>query len=569
MGKLRDWMRERIPGIDKPSATIVGGPSIAHVFGWVLVMLLLVEAVTGATLAAFYSPSGTSAWASVAYVQDRMPLGWFVRGLHFHGSSALVIVTGAHLAQTALYGAYRRPREVVWWLGILLLLLVLGFTVTGYVLRWDQAGYWANHVEMHIAASTPLIGDLIQRIAVGGNDWGNLTLTRFYGLHIAVLPAVTVLVVGGHVWIARKHGATPRVDGLPAVPRWPAQSVRNVAAMAATFAALLVYVVHMHGADLTAPADPSSAYDARPLWYFRWLFELRQLAGSAEAFVALFVPAIVAGFLVMLPRLDRAPDRGWRGRRRLLGGVAGVLAVIGGLTIASVVGDARDHGLAKREKEADEQASRARELAMKYGVPATGPHDVGTNAPMHHARELFAQRCKGCHDADSKDRKGPIITFGHGGREWVRGFLQHPSGPEYWGKSKFGQTKDAMRPVELSATELDDLVELLYAQTGATDIDAAKRDRGKGIFDKACTDCHSIDEGVAGTSAPDLYGVGSRDYYTSFIGNPKSAIHMSTDKSEMPRFDKDMPIVDRDALAEYLVWLRTATPKDLEALGPL
>ena len=569
MSKLRSWLGERIPGTDKPPSTIEGGPSFAYVFGWVLVMLLLVEAITGAALAAFYSPSGTSAWASVAYVQDRMPLGWLVRGLHFHGSSALVIVAGAHLAQTALYGAYRRPREVVWWIGILLLLLVLGFTVTGYVLRWDQAGYWANHVEMHIAASTPLVGKMIQDIAIGGNDWGNLTLTRFYGLHVVVLPAIVLIAVVGHVWIARRHGATARVEGLPAVRRWPAQSARNVAAMAVVFAVLLAYVVHVHGADLSAPADPSAAYDARPLWYFRWLFELRQLAGSAEAFVALTVPAIVAGFLLALPRLDRAPDRDWRKRRRLLGGVAGVCAVIAGLTVASFVGDAGDASLVKREKQADEQASRARELAMKYGVPATGPHDVGATAPMHHARELFAQRCKGCHDADSKDRKGPIITFGHGNRDWLRSFLQHPSGPEFWGKTKFGQTKDAMRAVELSQHELDDLVELLYSQTGANDVDTAKRDRGKSIFDKACTDCHAMDEGVAGSSAPDLWGVGSRDYYTSFIGNPKSAIHMGTDKSEMPRFDKDMSIVDRDALAEYLVWLRTATPKDLEALGPI
>ena len=100
-------------------------------------------------------------------------------------------------------------------------------------------------------------------------------------------------------------------------------------------------------------------------------------------------------------------------------------------------------------------------------------------------------------------------------------------------------------------------------------MDAAKRDAGKAIFDKACTDCHTIEEGVAGTSAPDVAALGTRDYYTSFIGNPKSVIHMGTDKSEMPRFDKDMPIVDRDALAEYLVWLRTATQKDLDALGPL
>ena len=139
------WLRERTAPAATPAT--VPGPSFAYVAGWVLVMLLGVQAVTGAALAAFYAPTTTDAWASVAYIQDQMNAGWLIRGLHHHGASALVIVAGLHLAQTALYGAYKRPRELVWWLGIVLLLLVLAFAITGYVLRWDQAGYWANQVE--------------------------------------------------------------------------------------------------------------------------------------------------------------------------------------------------------------------------------------------------------------------------------------------------------------------------------------------------------------------------------------------------------------------------------------
>jgi ubiquinol-cytochrome c reductase cytochrome b subunit len=546
-----------------------GRPSFAYVFGWVLVLLLLVQAVTGAALAAFYSPSTTNAWASVAYVQDRMPAGWLVRGLHYHGASALVIVAGVHLLQTAFWGAYRRPRELVWWLGILLLMLVLGFAVTGYVLRWDQAGYWANKVEVGIAAGTPVIGKSIQQLAIGGNEWGNLTLTRFYALHVVVLPAIVAFAAFAHVALSRKLGNTPRKPSVLETPRWPAQSLRNVLAMAAVFAVLLAYVIDQHGADLAAPADPASAYDARPLWYFRWLFELRQLAGSFERAAALIAPAIVAGFLVVLPLLDRQLDRTWRQRALWLASVAGVFAVIGALTVASIAADAGNTGLAQRDEKAVQAGDRARALAVKYGVPVTGPHDLGTTAPMYRARQLFAQRCKGCHDQDSKDRKGPIIAAGHGNREWLRAFLLHPSAPQFWGKTKFGLTNDAMKPVEMSPGEIDLLVELLYAESGAQDVDDTKRARGKAIFDKACTDCHALAEGVAGSSAPDLAGLGTRDYYTSFIGNPKSAVHMSTDKSEMPRFDKDMSIVDRDALAEYLVWLRTATPQDIAALGTL
>jgi ubiquinol-cytochrome c reductase cytochrome b subunit len=152
-----------------------GGASFAHVFGTVLVFLLGLEAVTGIALAAFYSPSSTDAWASVAYVQDQASLGWLVRGLHHHGGSAMVIVAGIHLLQTAVAGAYKKPRELVWWLGLLLLALVLAWTVTGFWLRWDQSAYSASQVELGIAASAPVIGDTLKSAVLGGNDAGNLT----------------------------------------------------------------------------------------------------------------------------------------------------------------------------------------------------------------------------------------------------------------------------------------------------------------------------------------------------------------------------------------------------------
>ncbi|HEY1816288.1 MAG TPA: cytochrome b N-terminal domain-containing protein [Kofleriaceae bacterium] len=570
MKRVTEWLRERARSVDDAKTSgLRGGPSLAYVFGWVLVMMLGVEAITGVALAAFYAPTTTSAWASVAYVEDRMPLGWLVRGLHVHAASALVIVAGIHLVQTAIWGAYKKPREVTWWLGVLLLLLVLGFAITGYVLRWDQAGYWANRVEVGIAASAPG-GSLIRSLAIGGNDYGNLTLTRFYTLHAMVLPAIFIAVGFAHVGLARRHGTTPRWgrDGLAATPRWPAQSIRNALAMALTFAAVIAYVISVHGADLAAPADPSAAFDARPLWYFRWLFELRELAGSAERVVALITPVVVGAFLIGLPLVDRGPDRSPRTRLRFVAPVIALFAAIGLLTAMSFAQDGNDVELAKREHVAKLHGDRARALAKANGVPVTGAADVFTTVPMYKPRTLFAKYCKNCHDADSKERKGPIIGPGQGDRAWFRGFLKGPSGDRYWGHTKLGPTDDAMKPVELSAGDLDDLVELLYAQSGAADVDKARAERGKKVFDGACTDCHSIGESEAGGDAPGLGLLGSRDWYTRFIGNPKAKIHMG-DKSEMPRFDNDLSIVDRDALAGYLVWLRTATPDDLAKLGPL
>jgi ubiquinol-cytochrome c reductase cytochrome b subunit len=568
--KLRGWLRERLG--ERPKGATVPGVSAAYVFGWVLVLLLAVQAITGIALAAFYAPSTSDAWASVAYVQDRMPLGWLIRGLHFHGASALVIVSGIHLVQTALFGAYKKPREVTWWLGILLLLLVLAFAITGYVLRWDQAGFWANQVEVGIAAGTPLVGETMRSLLLGGNEYGNLTLTRFYALHSVLLPALTTLVVVVHISLARRHGTTPRWNrvGAPAVPRWPRQSLRDVSAMAIAFASLLAYTVLSGGADLAAPADPAASYDARPLWYFRWLFELRHLFGSLEQVAALVVPAIVAGFLIALPLVDRGTSLEPATRKRWLGALAVMFAAIGLLTVMSFAADAGDEDLANREVLDAKRANAARTLAATHGVPATGPQDLfAASTPMYRARVLYAQYCGSCHDAKSADRKGPIIGPGHKSRAWLRGFLEAPSGDAFWGRTKLAKTENAMKPVELAGEELADLVEALYAESGASDVDATRRERGKAIYEKACNDCHSLEEGVAGTSGPGLARLGSRDWYTSFIGNPKSPVHMGADMSEMPRFDKDLSIVDRDLIAEYLVWLRTATQRDVDALPAL
>lgn len=565
---LGDAFRERAALSAKPRQ-LAAGASFAYVFGVVLMFLLVVEGVTGIALATVYSPSTTDAWASVAYIQDQMPGGWLVRGLHFHGGSAIIIVSGLHLVQTAVAGAYKKPRELVWWLGLLLLVLVLAWAVTGYWLRWDQEGFYAAQVELGIAAGTPVLGSLIKGMAIGGNDYGNLTLTRAYAVHVIVLPALVVLVTYFHVVIARRLGPTPLRKAQKPVPYWPVQSVRNAIAIVVTFAALFLYAVTQHGVELASPADPTAAYDARPLWPFRWLFELRTLAGSAEQLVAMAAPAIFGGFLAALPFIDRRTERSPAQRKMVLGVFAMLFSIIFALTLASYASDDNDANLDGRRRKNAVLATRARHLAITNGVPITGALDVLKTPPMWKARTMFAQRCAGCHDADSTERKGPVIAAGHGDRAWLTQFLKTPSGDAFYGHTKLAASEAAMKPVELAPGDYADLVELMYAQTGATDADAAKSERGAKVFEGACTDCHTLAEGESSAAGPNLFGLNSRDYYTSFIGNPKSPIHMGKDKSQMPAFAREMTIVERDLVAEYLVWLRTATQADVSALGPL
>jgi ubiquinol-cytochrome c reductase cytochrome b subunit len=565
---IRAFLKDRIP-LDRNGAMMAGGVSFAHVFGTVLVFLLGIQVITGFALAAFYSPSATDAWASVAYIQDQASLGWLVRGLHYHGGSALVIIAGIHLLQTAIAGAYKQPRELVWWLGVVLLVLLIAWSITGYWLRWDQAGYWAAQVEIGIAAGTPVVGGAIRAVAIGGNEPGNLTLTRAYAMHVVALPVLVTLITVAHIWLARRHGTTPMRVARNAVPRWPQQTLRDVIAMAIVFAVLLAVVITTGGVDLASPADPTQAYDARPLWPVRWLFELRVLAGDMEQLAAMAAPALVGGFLLALPLLDHGMERRPRKRKLWLGAVAGLFALIGALTVASFARDANDGELAKRRGASQALANRARKLAVENGVPVTGALDVFKTPRFWSARTLVASRCANCHDAGSAERKGPVIAPGHGNRAWLLAFLQAPNADHFWGRTKFAKTEAAMKPVELAANDLADLVEMLYAESGAEDIDPKKRDRGLNLFESACTDCHARDEGSPGAAGPSLAGLGSRTYYLSYISNPKSALHMGPDKSEMPRFDRELTITERDAIAEYLVWLRTASTQDLIGLGPL
>jgi ubiquinol-cytochrome c reductase cytochrome b subunit len=575
--RLGDWLDERTAwravlhrGLHEP---IPGGASWAYVFGSVLVFLLVLQMTTGVLLAFYYSPSATDAWASVAHIQDQVSLGWLVRGLHHHGASAMVIVVGFHLLQTASYGAYRRPREVNWLIGVLLLGLVMAFALTGYLLPWDQTGYWATKVATGIAGSTPAVGGALKEAVQGGNEYGNLTLTRFFALHVFVLPALTVGLVVVHVALFRKHGVTPRggrsADELAATSRpfWPDQLFRDFVAMAIVFAAMVAWTVHVGGARLDAPADPSSAFDARPEWYFRWLYQLlKYFSGTIEKVVALGVPVVVGGFLLAVPFTDRAvpgrPRPPWR-RGGLLLLVLGLMTMIG-LTLASYAQDAGDDALAARRVHAETRARQARALAIANGVPAAGGVAVFQTAPYWRARSIWARSCAHCHDG--KKRKAPRIGPGYNSRAWIRGFVTAPSSDPYWGRTKLARTDDAMDPVDQTGADLDAVVEMVYAETGATDVDQPRAARGRQIFEDVCSDCHEREPGKASGAAPNLAGRGSPAYLATLIEDPSGPTFFPAHNA-MPKFRDDLSAADRAQLAEYLTWLRTATADDLARLG--
>jgi ubiquinol-cytochrome c reductase cytochrome b subunit len=311
--QLAQWLDDRtgLPGFIRGTheAPIPGGARWSYVFGPALTTAFLVQAFTGLLMMLSYAPSSSTAWSSVFYIKQEMWMGWFIRGVHHFSAQALMVLLPLHLLQVVLARAYRRPREFVWWFGLALLFLAAAFSLTGYLLPWDQKGYWHARVATNIMGSAPVVGPYILKVLIGGTDYGNQTVTHFYGLHVAVLPLLFVLFTTAHIALFRRYGVTPPVGagGRPAIEYWPEQAVRDTLFSAAVVGVVITLTLIEGGTSLDAPADPSSAdYPARPEWYFLSLFQMLKLfPGEREVIGTFVIPMSVAVALLLLPFLDR------------------------------------------------------------------------------------------------------------------------------------------------------------------------------------------------------------------------------------------------------------------------
>jgi ubiquinol-cytochrome c reductase cytochrome b subunit len=567
--------------LDEP---IRGGARWAYVFGSTLLASFGVQAVTGVALMTSYAPSDKTAWASVHFIQFQQAGGWLVRGLHHFGAQAMVVLLGAHLAQVSLFGAYKKPREVTWWLGLGLLAITLGFALTGYLLPWDQKGYWATRVATNIAGTLPFIGEATQRLLQGGPEYGSLTLTRFYTLHVVVLPALLLALVGAHVALFRRHGVTPppKADVERVDPFFPKQLFKDVVASLVVVAVVFALAVREHGAPLDAPADPSSDYPARPEWYFLALFQLlKYFHGPLEIVGTVVLPTLVGIYFFALPMLDRRDGTALRGRVKPLVPLLVVGLGAGLLTMKARADDAGDAVFQKERAKADVRARAAVKLAMD-GVPPEGPLVMLARSPELRGPELFAKHCAACHTlgglGSEKDRTAPRLD-GWSTETWILDMLHDPDGDERFGRTAYKGEMPSMdvKPKDAedswSALPSDDMkaaAAFLAAEGDPQDerpppaslrADAKRVLRGKEIVKSRCTACHTFegngDDGGQGL-APELAGYGSRAWVRAQIANPASkatyrenALDASR-KGHMPRFDGELSASDMDLLATWV-----------------
>ena len=211
--QAKDWFCERT-GFDRVWEALLerhvpeakGPVSWLFTLGSASMFVFSVQVVTGALLAMNYVPSPDHAYDSVRYIGSSVLAGSFIRGLHHWGASFIVVLTVLHMMRTYFMGAYKYPREGTWIVGVALLGVVIGFGFTGYLLPWDQKAYWATAVGTNIAAQTPVVGTMVSKILKGGPEMGAPTLTRFYALHVLVLPAIMLILMGLHLFLVVWHG---------------------------------------------------------------------------------------------------------------------------------------------------------------------------------------------------------------------------------------------------------------------------------------------------------------------------------------------------------------------------
>jgi cytochrome b6 len=293
--------------------------SFLYIFGGLAVFFFLVQLATGVLLSVYYSPTPETAHESVQRIISEVPFGWLVRSIHIWSSNLMIAVVLIHLMSTFFMRAYRKPRELMWISGSLLLILVLGLGFTGYLLPWDTTAYFATQIGTEIPRSTPVVGDLVVRLLRGGDYIDAESMKRFFALHVIILPLFVSSVMLFHLIYNQVYGtSTPisvRQNG-PTLRFYPNYVYRDLLAWTAALTVLML-VATLFPVQLGNKANPFEAapIGIKPEWYFLPLFQTLRMvpatvAGVGGETIVNMMVGIVLGALFALPFLDRKSSRG-------------------------------------------------------------------------------------------------------------------------------------------------------------------------------------------------------------------------------------------------------------------
>ncbi|MFQ5846543.1 MAG: cytochrome b N-terminal domain-containing protein [Candidatus Methylomirabilales bacterium] len=456
MRRLLDWLQERLGTREQATKFLYRrlpvGTTWWHTLGSAALFLIFLQTITGFFLAFYYVPSPEHAYDSLIYIQNEIPFGAFVRGLHYWGASLTVVLVFLHLLRVFFMGAYKYPRELSWVVGVFLFLLIMGFGFTGYLLPWDQKAYWATVVGTHIAETAPLVGKYLWRILQGGVEVGARTLGRFYAAHVLILPALLYAFILAHISMVIYQGIALTPKGALSRIRkadykrlyeeskgkgktFFEHLLRDGVILFLLFL-LLVWMAAAWKIPMEEVADPTSTtYVPRPEWYFYFLFELLWLFPGKWIPVATFyIPLAAVLLLLFLPFYDRTSGRSPFMRPVASGIATAALAAIALLTYQGATAPAPP-------KAGEAISAETKALPPKLAI----------------GRRVFeVQGCAACHVLKGTgSAAGPDLTRVGARRDvtWLKRFIKDP------GAVRPGS---AMPPYgELPADELDALTKYL------------------------------------------------------------------------------------------------------------
>ena len=391
LSRVEKWLNDRWPFSTVIGAAldeeIVGGSRYAYTLGSAVLTIILIQVATGIFQILFYVPTVDHAYNSLGYLRTKVPFGWLIHGLHYWGANAMIVVVVLHMTRVFLWGAYKQQRELTWLFGVALLLITMGLSFTGGPLPWDQAGYWAAEVGTSIPGSIPVVGSLTTELMRGGPDMGQLTISRFFILHVAIFPIALFGLIVLHIVAFRVNGSVGPWEARKRIttgPFWPDQAFKDTMTASAVVIMLITLSVFFPPA-FTGAADPlSTTFTPKPEWNFLFLYQaLKYFQGPLEPLGVAGVPAVLVLVLVALPFLGRSPERNPLKRPIALTGAALLAALLTLLTIAGYV------------------SKPAADTTTTGGSQASGKqHQAATATPESISRgaAIFqSSGCAGCH----------------------------------------------------------------------------------------------------------------------------------------------------------------------------